>query len=101
MSKHYNNLASSSLVLRRPRITEKAASTAQADKSVYTFEVAAGANKSQVKSAVRELFKVTPVRINMINTPEKNIFSRRKRGVVSGIKKAMIYLKKGDKIDVI
>ena len=101
MSKIHNNLSLSSVILRKPRITEKAAEASQKEKGVYTFEVSAGANKTQVKSAVKELFKVTPVKVNIINTSEKNVISRRKRGVVSGIKKAMVYLKKGDKIDFV
>ena len=101
MSKIHNNLSLSSVILRKPRITEKAAEASQNEKGVYTFEVSAGANKIQIKSAVKELFKVTPVKVDIINTSEKNVISRRKRGVVSGIKKAMVYLKKGDKIEFV
>lgn len=101
MSKNYNNLNLSSRILKRPRVTEKATDVSQSEKGVYTFEVLVGANKSQVKSAVKELFKVTPVKVNIINTSEKRVFSRGKRGVVSGIKKAMVYLKKGDKIEFV
>ncbi len=101
MSKHYNNVNTPAIVLTRPRITEKATSLASADAGVYTFEVSARANKVLVADAIKKLFKVTPVKVNIINTKAKTVFRRGKSGVVSGIKKAMVYLKKGDKIDLI
>jgi len=101
MSKIYNNLSVPSVLLRKPRITEKAASIAEREKGVYTFEVSSRANKTTIKSAVKELFKVTPTRVNIINTSKKVVYRKGKRGVVSGVKKAMVYLKKGDKIDFV
>ena len=102
MSKHYNNINISSVVLTRPRITEKASSLAGNDKNrVYTFEVSEMANKALIGQAIKELFKVRPVKVNIINTRPKRVISRGKRGVVSGLKKAMVYLKKGDKIDIV
>ncbi len=102
MSKHFNNINTPSIVLTRPRITEKASYLASSDKGgVYTFEVSPRANKALVSKAISELFKVTPAKVNIINTKPKNVFKRGKRGVVGGIKKAMVYLKKGDKIDIV
>ncbi|MDO8493407.1 MAG: 50S ribosomal protein L23 [bacterium] len=101
MFKHYNNINTASIVLTRPRITEKATALASTEAGVYTFEVSARANKVLVADAVKKLFKVTPVKVNIINTKAKTVFRRGKVGTVGGIKKAMIYLKKGDKIDLI
>ena len=46
-----------------------------------------------------EKYKVTPVRINTVTIPAKNVIVRGKRGKKSGYKKAYIYLKKGEKIE--
>ncbi len=102
MSKHYNNINSPSIFLIRPRITEKATFLSGNEKGgVYTFEVSSRANKAIVGKAVKDLFKVTPVKINIINTKPKKIIRRGKIGISSGIKKAMVYLKKGDKVEFI
>lgn len=103
MSKHFNNINSSSVILTRPRITEKATYLAGADDAngVYTFEVSARANKALVSQAIKQIFKVAPVKVNIINTKPKTLFRRGKKGVIGGIKKAMVYLKKGDKIQFV
>lgn len=83
----------------RPRITEKSGILSQG--GVYTFEIAANANKNSISGAIRTLYKVTPIRIAIINSPSKKVFVKGRKGVVSGIRKAMITLKKGDKIDFV
>jgi large subunit ribosomal protein L23 len=86
------------LIIKRPRITEKSGIQAEAQ-GTYTFEVTAQANKKNVAKAVHEIYKVMPVKVNIVNLPAKNIFARGKSGVKSGVKKAVVYLKKGDKIE--
>jgi large subunit ribosomal protein L23 len=86
-----------SKVLVRPRITEKANKVAESN--VHTFEVVPSATKSQVESAVKAFYKVNPVKINIVKNPAKQIFVRGKKGVKAGVKKAYVYLKKGDKIE--
>ena len=86
-------------VILRPRITEKSGMLSQG--GVYTFEIAKTANKNVVAKAIVALYKVTPVKITVINTPAKKIFMRGRRGVVSGVRKAIVTLKKGDKIDFV
>jgi len=90
-----------SAVLRRPRITEKA--TFQTEDGVYVFEVSPRATKTDIKEAIKHFYKVTPVKVNVTKIPEKQIFSRarRQKGVKGGGKKAYVYLKKGDKIEII
>ncbi len=83
----------------RPRITEKSGLLSQS--GVYTFEVTKNANKNSVAQAVKALYKVTPVKIAMLNNPAKNVFIRSRRGVVPGVRKALVTLKKGDKIDFV
>ena len=102
MSKCYNNINSSSIILTRPIITEKATFlSGNSSGGVYTFEISSRTNKSLVAEAIRKIFKVTPVRVNILNTKPKVVIRKGKRGVVSGIKKAMVYLKKGEKIDLV
>ena len=68
---------------------------------VYTFEVTDKANKKNIAKAVKELYKVTPVKVNITKLPSKKVFSRGKVGRKSGVKKAIVYLKKGDKIEFV
>jgi large subunit ribosomal protein L23 len=87
-------------VLLRPRITEKAA--IGADKSnVYVFEVATTATKPQIAASVKAQYKVTPVKVRTTQVADKQIFFRGKKGIKKGGKKAYVYLKKGDKIELL
>jgi len=91
--------ASLSGVLLRPRITEKA--TMLGENNVYTFDVSPSANKDLVARAVKAVYGMTPVRVNVSQVKPKSIFVRGKRGTKSGGKKAMVFLKKGDKIEFV
>lgn len=87
-------------VVLRPRITEKAALSA--DKSnVYVFEVTTDATKKAITASIRDAYKVTPEKIRLVAIPRKKIVYRGKPGVKGGGKKAYVYLKKGDKIEII
>lgn len=90
---------SSVQVIIRPHITEKSGIASQG--GVYTFIVDNGANKPVIAKAIKSLYKVTPIKITVVNLPAKNVFVRGKRGVVSGMRKAVVTLKKGDKIDFV
>ena len=85
-------------ILLRPRITEKANTLANGN-NVHVFEIASYATKDQVVGAMSAFYKVTPIKINIVRNPSKNIFVRGKKGVKAGVKKAYVYLKKGDKIE--
>jgi large subunit ribosomal protein L23 len=88
------------LIIKKPRITEKSGLQAEMA-GVYTFEVMPEANKKSIAKAVKEIYKVTPVKVNITNLPMKKVFSRGKSGQKSGVKKAVVYLKKGDKIEFV
>jgi large subunit ribosomal protein L23 len=81
-------------VLRRPLVTEK--TNYQVSKlHQYVFEVAGAATRTQVKDAVETIFKVTVLRVNIINTPAKRTRRARSRRLMvrdSGIKKAIVTL---------
>jgi len=87
-----------SIIISSPHITEK--TTVLTEKNVYVFRVSPRANKIMIKRAVKELYGFSPVRVNIVNIPSKVRSSRGKKGVKSGYKKAMVYLKKGDKIEL-
>ena len=84
-------------VIQRPIITEK--STALQERGKYTFEVAEHANKHQVKQAVESAFNVEVVKVNMITVHPKWRGPGRRRGLTSASKKAVVTLKKGQKIE--
>ena len=85
-------------VLLRPRITEKA--TALSGFGVYTFEIAHTSTKDDVIRAVRAYFEVMPVQVRIVRNPAKRVIVRGKKGVKPGVKKAYVYLKEGDKINL-
>lgn len=88
-----------SSVLLRPHITEKASMLAE--KNTYVFEIHPRANKKEVSAAITSAYKVTPARVHIINLPAKKVFSRGRKGMQSGLKKAIVYLKHGDKIEFV
>ncbi|MBT3412540.1 MAG: 50S ribosomal protein L23 [Candidatus Jacksonbacteria bacterium] len=91
--------SSYSNILLRPIVTEKAASLGE-DKVV--FQVPLDVNKVQVKKAVHAIYGIRPVKIRMITLKGKSIRNKFSRalGARSAIKKAIVSLPKGKRIDV-
>ena len=81
-----------------PRITEKA--SAQSSANAYTFVVAQHATKHTLLAEIKRDHKVTPKAINITSIPAQAVFVRGKFGTKSGIKKAVVFLKKGDVINL-
>ncbi|MBI2618108.1 50S ribosomal protein L23 [Candidatus Kaiserbacteria bacterium] len=89
-------------VLLHPRVTEKA--TVESERGVYVFNVSPRATKKNVKEAIEWLYKVSPRKINIVSVPLKNVRVRDGRnlfGKKRGGKKAYVYVKKGDSIDIV
>lgn len=86
-------------IIKNPRITEKA--SFHAEQNVYTFDVAENANKTEIKKAIFAIYKVRPVKVNILKVQDKQIMSKGKLGIKSGGKKALVYLKKEDKLELI
>ena len=86
-------------IIKNPRITEKASFSAE--QNVYTFDITASANKTEIKKAIFALYKVKPIKVNVLTIPRKKIMSKGKVGKKGGGRKAFVYLKKGDKIEFI
>ena len=79
-----------------PHITEKA--TFLGEKNAYVFKVEPEFNKIMVRQAVKKQYNVEPTKVRIINIPGKLVFIRRRQAQKTGYKKAVVYLKKGDKI---
>jgi large subunit ribosomal protein L23 len=87
-------------IIKTVRLTEKG--TKQGEKfNQYTVVADPRANKTQIRSAVQELFKVKVTSVNTLNVRGKD---RRQRtaqaGRTSNWKKAIVTLKQGDKISL-
>ena len=87
-------------VIRQPRITEKATALAE-QSNVYVFEIDDRATKRAVREEVRALYKVEPTKVRVARNPSKQLFVRGKRGRRPGVKKAYVYLKAGEKIELV
>lgn len=85
-------------VLRKPLITEK--STALIEENKYTFQVDPRANKTEIKQAVESIFKVKVEKVNTMNVRGRMKRVRNIRGRTPDTKKAIVTLKKGDKIEI-
>lgn len=86
-------------VLLRPLVTEK--STRLQGQQKYLFAVDRGANKVEIRRAVRALYGVDPVRVNVQNLDGRVVRYGRSVGRTSAWRKAIITLKAGQKIDVL
>jgi len=84
--------------IRQPIITEKATILSEQNKTV--FKVHSGANKNSIKKNIEKLFKVTVLKVNIINQKKKKKIKQGKLSVKPGYKKAIITLKKGQSIDL-
>ncbi len=86
-------------ILIRPVVTEK--STYLREKfNKYVFIVHKNADKISIKKAIKEIFNVEPVSVNIVNKKGKKKRVRYQYGYTPSIKKAIITLKKGDKIAI-
>lgn len=85
-------------IIIRPIISEK--TTELMEQHKYVFQVARDANKLTVKQALKELFNVTPEKVNILNVRGKNRRLRFKVGKRAAWKKAIVTLSAGDKIEI-
>ena len=86
-------------VLISPHITEKATDLVQ--KNQYVFKVFPKANKTEIKKAIEDLYKVEVLDVKIINVPKKRRRLGRISGWKKGYKKAIVKIKEGQKIEVL
>jgi large subunit ribosomal protein L23 len=87
-------------VIRAPWLSEKA--LIQTEKGVYVFEIPADATKKDVMLAIQKSYNVAPRKVNVVNLPgkRKKLKKRRGFGTRAGVRKAYVYLKKGETIAI-
>jgi|TARA_B100001093_G_scaffold387003_1_gene372968 large subunit ribosomal protein L23 len=81
-----------------PLVTEKSTNLSEQNKIV--FKVPSNANKINLKNNIEKIFKVNVTKINIINKQNRVKTTRGRKVKVSGYKKAIITLKKGQSIDL-
>lgn len=85
------------LVLDEPKISEKG--TLLEGQGKYLFKIFPQANKPQIKKAIEDIYKVKVQKVNIIKAPSKKRKIRGIEGTRQGFKKAVVTLKKGQKIE--
>ena len=81
-----------------PIVTEKSTNLSEQNKIV--FKIPTKANKKNLKKSIEKIFKVNVTKINIINKQNRTKHTRGRKVKVSGYKKAIITLKKGQSIDL-
>ena len=82
-------------VILAPVVSEKAYGLLE--QGVYTFQVAPGANKTQIKIAIQEIFGVTVESVNTANRQGKRKRTRTGYGQRKSTKRAIVTLAAGSK----
>ena len=85
-------------VILAPVITEKASAASEANQVV--FKVRRDATKPEIKAAIEKLFGVTVLSVNTLNRRGKTKHFKGIKGRQQDVKKAIVTLAEGDKIDV-
>ena len=85
-------------IIIAPLITEKA--TMASEHNQVIFKVAPNATKPQIKEAVEKLFDVKVKKVNTLVRKGKLKTSRGSRGIQSDVKRAIVTLEEGHRIDV-
>ena len=85
-------------ILVKPVISEK--SYRLADDGKYTFIVAPGSSKTQIRQAVEAVFRVRVTGVNTVNRPGKRRRTRFGWGKRPDTKRAIVSLAEGERIDI-
>ena len=85
-------------ILISPVVSEKAYGLL--DQNKYTFIVSPGANKTQIKIAVEEVFGVKVTSVNTMNREGKRVRTRTGFGRTAATKRAIVSVAAGDRIDI-
>jgi len=86
-------------IIKKPWVTEKAASVTA--NGQYVFIVQPDATKPEIKKAIKAIYKVDAVAVNVVNRPAKRKrFGGSRKGIKAGYRKAIVTLKAGQKIDI-
>ena len=83
-------------IIIRPIVTEKTSAMMKDNK--YTFQVAMGANKTEIRQAIEAIFNVKVVNVNTVRVEGKKKRMGRFEGKRSDYKKAIVKLASGNTI---
>ena len=81
-----------------PIVTEKSTKISEYNKIV--FKVPSNADKDNLKKNIEKIFKVNVIKVNIINKKNREKLIRGRKVKISGFKKAIVTLKKGQNIDL-
>lgn len=85
-------------VLLRPIVSEKASK--QQSHNQYFFEVALGTNKIEVAKAIKDVYGIAPISVNMVRVEGKAVNTGRISGRRKDWKKAIVTLPAGKTISL-
>ncbi len=85
-------------IIIRPVVSEK--SYSGLDRNTYTFLVAPGANKTEIKEAIQQIWNVRVVNVNTMNRKGKVKRTRLSEGKRPDQKRAVVKLAAGDTIEI-
>jgi large subunit ribosomal protein L23 len=86
-------------IVIRPVVTEKSSAAYQLRKE-YAFEVHPGANKAQIRDALKQLFGVTATSVRTMQMRRNQVVRGRVKGLTPRWKKAIVVLKDGETLPV-
>lgn len=89
-------------IIKGAVVSEK--SNILSSKNQYVFDIYPNTNRIEVAKAIAAIYKVTVTRVNILNRPPKRKMSRIVRnrvGTTQAIRRAIVTLKEGDKIELI
>lgn len=86
-------------IILRPIITEKSVKAQEVDNK-FTFAVAKGANKTQVRQAVEAIFNVKVEKVNIVNVRPRLKRVGKYSGTTNAVRKAIVKLAQGQTINL-
>jgi large subunit ribosomal protein L23 len=86
-------------IIKRPLVLTEKGNRLREEENQYLFEVARGANKTQIRTAVETLWKVSVLKVHTLNVRGRMRRMGRGHAKTQNWKKAVVSLKDGDSID--
>lgn len=86
-------------IIKRPLILTEKGNRLREEFNQYLFEVARGANKTQIRGAIEKLWKVSVLKVHTLNVRGRMRRMGRGHAKTQNWKKAVVSLKQGDTID--
>lgn len=85
--------------MKEPHISEKG--SVLAEKGQYVFKVFPRTNKTEIKKAIEGIYRVDVLSVNVLKIPAKKRRLGKISGFKKGYKKAIVKIRKGQKIEIL